>query len=247
MFSLFDQQCIDLLLAFPNYGSRVCFESALHHLECAQKIIFIDPAMAKFRVLTAEEEAASGLMYCLKEMSFSNSELLKPKDHKYKNGIIPFFRIFGLFFREKQSSIIQEPKLHIDEGVKKRLFIEFKMIVNGSPSWFRPEPPLGIYMGNTDGEAETFEDQINSFADMHGVKKVFDYIERQANVRNELLYAGKNGYPKRALFENNDFHAKEEVVLNMLKVYLLIRPYNKNELPFVQNSLDCYLRIINNR
>lgn len=89
----FDCKCIELLEALPNRHSKHCFRSAINHLERAEKLLLIDSSMAVFRCFTAEEEAASGLMYCLKDRGYSNAEKLKQQDHVQKNAVIQFFNI----------------------------------------------------------------------------------------------------------------------------------------------------------
>ncbi len=48
-----------------------------------------DPAMAIFRAITAEEEAASGLLRCLAEMDYPNAKYLNPHNHSHKHAVFP--------------------------------------------------------------------------------------------------------------------------------------------------------------
>ena len=79
MFDQFESACIELLESLPKRHSKNCFRSALHHLKKAASLSNIDPAMAIFRGITAEEEAASGLMYCLREGNYFDAKRLKPR------------------------------------------------------------------------------------------------------------------------------------------------------------------------
>src|SRR3972149_10464663 len=98
LFAQFETNCIELLADVPKKQSRHCYRSALRHLEKAEGLSEIDPAMAIFRGITAEEEAASGLMHCLRELDYVGGNRLNPRNHIHKHALIPFIRILGLFF-----------------------------------------------------------------------------------------------------------------------------------------------------
>ena len=148
----FDRTCRELLEAIPRLHSRACFRNAFNHLELADQIKPVDPLMAAFRALTAEEEAASGLMYCLKERGYRNASLLRPKDHAYKNAVMPFLAILGMFFSEILGGKGLEPKFHLRElDGETRLTLMLPMTVAGEEKWAYPIPPLSF--GVTSGRA----------------------------------------------------------------------------------------------
>ena len=111
----FQKKCIALMNAAPRTHATHCFRSALYHLEKAESLREIDPAMAIFRAITAEEEAASGVMRCLMEMKYPGADVLNPHDHAHKHAVFPFMQILRLFFGQTFSNHFKEYNLHIKE------------------------------------------------------------------------------------------------------------------------------------
>lgn len=239
----FDQQCRDMLDESPSRHSRNCLRSALNHLEMAEKILELDPMMAAFRGLTAEEEAASGLMHCLKEKGYINSNYLKPKDHFHKNGISPFLDVLGRFFAENFQAHVKKPVFKLEgEGQNRRLMLGFQMEMLGAEKLVYPIPPLNFSV-SINSKRFSYKSQIDFLADHHGAKSISDYIRDQANVRNKLLYAGPDGYPGHVELHVDFFKTRLTRVLALLRGYLLIQPYSER-LTFVQDSQDAFLAMM---
>jgi hypothetical protein len=241
--STFDQQCRDLFEASPKRYSRSCFRSAFHHLECAGKIAEIDPTMAAFRGLTAEEEAASGLMHCLKERGYANADRLKPREHVHKNAIAPFLDVLGLFFAETIAAHTKKPALMLQgEGAERRLRLRLLMSVNGEDQWAFPEPPLNFTV-TSEAKRLSFRRQIESLVSFRGAKSISAHIRAQANLRNQLLYAGPESYPAGVDLPVNFFEVRKVRVMALVRAYLLVQPY-KEQLTFVQDALDAFLAML---
>jgi hypothetical protein len=241
--SPFDQNCRVMLDASPNRQSRHSLRSALHHLERAELLIEIDTAMAAFRALTAEEEAATGLMYCLKERGYRNADLLKPKDHVQKNAISPFFDVLGMSFAKTIGTQFNDFKLRLEgEGDARRLMVVLPMVLNGQEMWAHPIPPLNFTV-TSNGKTLSYRPEIDQLVEARGRKNIIDYLKAQANQRNLLLYAGPNGYPGEVTVPESFFEVRKARVLALLRAYLLIQPYNE-KLTFVQDSLDAFLNML---
>jgi hypothetical protein len=120
-----------------------CARSAVRHMIRASKLKGIDPEMAAFRALTAEEEAASALIHSLKWHRYKLSEQLKPRDHIQKAAVYPFFlAVEGLLARGVPREA--DPQLEIDESSPKPR-IRIKVLDHDKESilrWAYPEPPL---------------------------------------------------------------------------------------------------------
>ena len=67
-----------------------CARHAFHHLERAGQIVDIDPEMAMFRAITAEEEAATAVFFSLRQRRYANSEKIQLWSHPYKAALYPF-------------------------------------------------------------------------------------------------------------------------------------------------------------
>lgn len=239
----FDQNCRVMLDASPNRQSRHSLRSALHHLERAEALVEIDLAMAAFRALTAEEEAATGLMHCLKERGYRNADRLKPKDHVQKNAIPPFLDVLGMSFAKTIGTQFGEPKLQLDgEGDARRLMIALPMFVNGEELWARPIPPLN-FTATVNGKALSYRPEIDLLVETKGRKNIIDYLKAQANRRNLLLYAGPDGYPGNVSVPEGFFDGRKGRVLALLRAYLLIQPYDE-KMTFVQDALDAFLGMV---
>ncbi len=236
----FDKNCIALLDSAPKKHSRHCFRSAFNHLEWAEKLVEVDPAMAIFRGITAEEEAASGLMQCLKERKYKNAGKLKSRNHIHKNAVIPFLRILALFHGGFLKSYNIQPRFHIkEEEGKRRLTIALPMVVNGEDILAYPIPPLNFGV-SIEAKPPSYKKQIATYIKENGAKDIAAHLEAEANIRNEILYAGPTGYPKITAISPTFFQAKIAHVLILLRAYLFIFPYKESQ-PFVQQGLDAFL------
>jgi|CEGE01.1.fsa_nt_gi hypothetical protein len=240
----FDKNCIELLDTAPKRRSRHCFKSALYNLELADKILSIDPGMAIFRCITAEEEAATGLMYCLKERGYKNAEKLKPKDHVHKNSAIPFisilFSFYGSFIKENQ---LQNPVLHIqNQDGNKRLTLGFPLFINGESHNAYPIPPLN-FLFSVGNKSPSYKKQISDHIKDAEAKDITTHLKQVANSRNELLYASDDGYPIVSELQPEFIELRYRKVLTLLRAYLFIFPYAEQQ-PFVQDALDAYLAML---
>lgn len=245
LFNEFDKNCIALLDAIPNTHSRACFRSALHHLGNAKLLESVDPAMAIFRGITAEEEAASGLMHCLREGCYVGSRGLQPRNHVHKHAMIPFLRVIGLFHGQIFEHNVKEYRLHIkEEEGQRRLMFAFPLHVNGEKRWAYPIPPLnfGVKVGTTK-TPPSYESQITSFVDAMGAKDILSYLKKEANLRNEVLYASPNGYPVINEMKPEFLQEKASHFITLLHAYLLIKPWKEPQ-PYVQDSLGAFLTMV---
>ena len=244
MRSPLDVECRELLEASPSRPSRHCLRSALHHLECAQKIVEIDKAMAAFRALTAEEEAATGIMHCLKERGYKNAELLKIKNHVHKNAISPFLDVLGLFFAETINAHVNKPGLEMHgEGAERRLMIYIPVQQGEENQALFPIPPLNFLIRGTDGKSPSFRTQIDTLVAHRGAKDILKHLQNLANERNKLLYAGPDGYPIEVDIGPTFFELRRVRVIALIRAYLLIQPYVE-KLTFVQDALDAFLAMV---
>lgn len=238
--SAFDQNCRTMLDELPKRQSRHSLLSAFFHLEKAAAIVEIDPAMAAFRALTAEEEAATALMHCLKEKGYRNADLLKPKDHVQKNAVSPFLDVLGSSFAKTVGTQFQDFKLILDDEVAtRRLMIALSIHVDGQEMWARPVPPLNFTV-TSGGKALSYRPEIDLLVATTGRKNIIEYLRAQANRRNLLLYAGPDGYPGKVHLPEGFFEGRQRFVLASLRAYLLIQPYNE-KMTFVQDALDAFL------
>lgn len=236
----FDEQCIKLLADAPNQMSKHCFRSAINHLNMAEKLFPIDSPMAVFRCITAEEEAASGLMHCLKERSYRNADRLDTRRHHLKVAFIPFFSMLCQFLEDNFSRHKTEYFLNVvNVGDDVRVTTQFRLPLNGEVTDVFPTPPLNIALVEN-GKPFSYREQIDAFLAKKGVPSMIDYLKEQANLRNHVLYASPKGYVSKIEVEQKFFPAYVSRVIALLRTYLLIYPYKEKQ-AFVQDCLDAFI------
>lgn len=241
----FDEHCLELLNETPKVISRHCFRSAINHLKRAEKLFDIDSSMAAFRCYTAEEEAATGLMHCLKERGYLNAEQLKPKDHFHKNAFIPYFSILCQFIEDSFRAYGVEIDLLVKKTAdgSRHIALEVQMISDGGAVKLIPDPPFNFSFVH-EGKRFSYKKQIDKFKEAKDVKgKMEAYLRQEANKRNLLLYASAQGFPSEMKVTPKFFPAYQSRVMAMVRTYLMIQPYKELQ-PFVQDSLDAFLMMI---
>jgi hypothetical protein len=239
-FTDFEKEAINILDGMPKSRSRNCFRSALRHLEKSQLLLNFDLEMAAFRAITAEEEAASGLMYCLKELNYPGAEKLNPRHHTQKNAVTAFLKAVANMPAELQIEHQFEFVLEINKhDPKPMLGLAIKNSIYFPDHKMRPEPPLG-FIATTGEKARSFAPYLAELASKHNERDFQSHIERIANYRNKLLYADETGFPMIKDIPSAAVEQWKNHVLSLLYGYLLIKPYKEHQL-FVSQLLSCFL------
>lgn len=240
----FDRSCIELLNELPKRQSRHCFKSALNHLERAEILFPIDSAMAVFRCLTAEEEAATGLMYCLKDKRYKNADKLKPKCHVQKNAVIQFYSILCQFAEDHFREFDLDTHLSIVETEKRnKIVFHFYLNFGNGLTQYIPEPPLNFKLMHDD-KRFSYKEQIETLVKSKEMNGISELVKTTANQRNLLLYASQKGFPAEAQVEDKFFPAYQKRVMSLLRTYLMIAPYESHQ-SFVQDGLDAFISMLN--
>jgi hypothetical protein len=239
-FTDFEKEAIKILDGMPKSRSRNCFRSALRHLEKSHLLLNVDLEMAAFRAITAEEEAASGLMYCLKELNYPGSEKLNPRIHSQKNAVTAFLKAVGHMPAELQKEYQFEFILEINKHEPKPLLgLAIKNSVHWPEHKMRPEPPLG-FIATTGEKVRSFAPYLAELASKHEEKDFLSHIDRLANYRNRLLYADEMGIPMIKEIPSGAVEQWKSHVISLLYGYLLIKPYKEHQL-FVSQLLSSFL------
>jgi hypothetical protein len=237
---------VDILPFLPDSSRWPAF-NAVRHLNRAWRLREIDPQMAIFRAITAEEEAATAIILSLKRRNYRGAKRLDHRKHVHKNAVIPFFDAITRVVAQFGD---QMPKTElIFDPAEKKMQIRFKPIhlTNGEDYWAYPTPPLHFSLfGGADVEKMTDEDfsgGVEILISGTNFKDIIDYIRARANLRNEILYAGPDGYPdfSHGIEENINYYKGNVFIL--LRIYLLIDPYPGGQL-FVQQALDAFLKAL---
>lgn len=241
-----ERSVIALLEAEPSSRARHCFRSAIDHLRRAMLIQEIDPAMAIFRGITAEEEAASGLMHAFVMKKYPNANLLRPRDHVQKHAVTPFLRFLLHHLAEIKLNGVRGVQLAIgDVDDTKRLIVVFLLEGEGETQTAMPVPPLNLSLNV--GETGRFPDlarNIRTVLQETGYTNASRFLRDQANLRNRILYAGPDGYPKIEDLKPEYLQECQRRVLTILKTALLVLPYDMEQ-PVASQALDAFLLLVN--
>ena len=239
----FEKEAINLLATQPKSRSRNCFNSAINHLEKAHRLLDIDLEMAAFRAITAEEEASSGLMYCLKELQYPDAEKLNPRNHAQKNAVTAFMKAVTAMPLEMQNDHHFEFSFAIDKNESEP---KLELVIRNASLFpdhkLRPEPPLHFFAATGD-RLRSFAPYIKQLVSSHGENDFLSHIRRLANFRNEILYANDSGLPKIEQIPSLAIEQWKSHVFAKLYGYLMIRPYKEHQ-GFVCQLITAFLFVL---
>jgi hypothetical protein len=234
------QEAIPKLKGRPRH----CAIHAFKGLKRAWKIAEIDPEMAYFRALTAEEEAATALIFALKHRRYPGAEKLDYNYHPHKAGITPFLRAIENVFAESK---FPTPSYKLDsEADTPNISLRFKSENLGLPPGYIAEvdqPLNGFFQENTELSPgiSIFGSALRKYAENKGSTSVLRVIKEEANIRNRLLYAADNGIPK---VDNVDsvLLSKSRPISIMVSLTIAILQTREHQL-LVPQALEAYLHI----
>lgn len=238
----FDRKLANCINETAKGHSRNCARSAIRHIEMAWKVKEIDPEMAVFRAISAEEEAATAIFLALKEQRYENANKIKYKNHSYKLALEPFIRSICAF-SERWTKVPGFPfgdkfQLKIEgEGKDQKLSISF-YYKEGTVTAI---PPLGFEIKKND-KPYYFEDELLEITSGSNREGFIKHIQKIANQRNVILYAQPNGIPNVQNTEGY-IRKRKNIIFILLRVFALIYPYNEKAL-FVQQALNAYLTMM---
>ena len=215
-----------------------CARHAFHHLERASQIVDIDPEMAMFRAITAEEESATAVFFSLRQRRYANSEKIQLWSHPFKAAVYPFVMQVYSFLASVSSQFPSIRLRLVEEEAKPHLIWEF-LAPDGR--WGRPDTPFNFLVSeNQPGQAYHFERQLEDFTQGPAQGNVRKYIEERANTRNLLLYADEAGRPGVIGGTAETLREQRRRVVRLCLLACMIAPYKERAL-FVQQALNAFL------
>jgi hypothetical protein len=237
----FDQHLVDMLLTTAAPGQYAA-RNAVRHLDKAGEIAEIDPTMAAFRAITAEEEAATAVFHALRRHGYAGSTILHRHNHLHKNALGPFCEATIEVFKLVNDQFDLRPQLLIaEEDGTRRLKTQFRIAVRELGERLASGAlPLGFSLSRN-GQLHDFSDQIDNLATSRGAASIKAHLRQRANMRNELLYAGPSGLPTVRL--NNFLRTQRRAVKMLVILFLLIEPYAEQQL-FVSQCLKAFLKML---
>lgn len=178
--------------------TKLASKSALCHIEMAQKISSIDPLMAVFRSVCAEEEAAIALIFSLKRLRYRGAEKIQFKSHQDKQAIIIFIQAVQMWYTSFHAENIiglDNLRLYPCQVGKRKAFGVFMPIKGTSKSVYL-EPPLCLETKNGLRWEDVIRDGVNAIATQGGFTSFSEMVKDRASFRNTILYASDSSLPE---------------------------------------------------
>ncbi len=225
-----------------------CALNALHHLKKAWDIKEIDPAMAVFRGITAEEEAASSVFYTLKNQRYQNAKKIRFKEHTYKQALFPYIksivRFLGELNQHNGTPIETYHLQHTEHNKRKAMCLHLKLKQMDMVA--TPTPPLHFNISNPDtGKVIIFEDEFKRTNIGDTFDSVLDYVKHIADQRNNVLYANAGGRPVVKGDMSGYLSEQKKKIFTMIYLVLLVDPWiDEGHSAFVQQALDGFLLLL---
>jgi hypothetical protein len=251
MFSEIKQFSTKLEHLTSSSGSHI--KSAMYHVEKAETISNIDPEMAIFRLITAEEEAATAILLTLKEHGYSNAKELNKNNHIHKQSLFPYICAIVELMKEDLNLVSGHPPelswCDIDGVPALRLGI--KIILDDMPLTVHMDPPLNFQRKNKDDNLQDFSRELITFLQKKGIDDMIKHLKENANLRNRLLYSDGKTIPNKLTDKStNNFERKARWQLQktnaLIAIYFMIAPFKKmKKALFVEQALFGYLNVLN--
>jgi len=157
--------------------------NALYHLKKAHEIKDIDPTMAGFRAITAEEEAATAIFHALKRRQYEYASQLNHWNHRHKSAVYPFIQAIGKALSPMLDKV--QPQLEVNINDKMPLLrIRFLLTYpDGKQEYGYPDPPLHYIMYSQDGVYD-FSKELEQIATDRGAKSIIKYCTLNLSFNN---------------------------------------------------------------
>lgn len=235
-----DRRIVALLRHEPKDWTRKSFDAAFIHLSLAHRLKDIDPAMAIFRAITAEEEAATGLLRVLQDQGYADPGELLPKDHLQKAAVYPYLRAIAKHTSYLRVNGIKEVRLGIPKDEEKPK-LQLVLLLDGENDGFvaRPDPPLNLSI-REGGEVVDYQKYFRELISPSGFEDIRKYLNVKKNERNLLLYASPKGLLDPGPVADSTLTDYKHRIMTILKAALLIWPYTEAQ-PFVQEAVRSFL------
>ena len=234
-----EARVLRLIESRPAPG-RHAGRNAFHHLERAKALASLDPEMALFRSITAEEEAVRAIFHALQRRKYPGANRLNWRNHTQKAAVIPFFSAIAALVAKGP---IPAPKLQLlEEEGKDTLRLRFEIdFPDGVRRAVTPAFPLDLAI-HVDGNAPTYRVELDELLSQASVATVAEWVKGRANERNRLLYATDQGIPGLIGDTATPLADRRGNTFSCLAVYLMIDLFDKHQL-FVLQCLPVFLSL----
>lgn len=223
--------------------------NSLDHMEKARALSQVDPQMACFRAICAEEEAATSLLASLRDQGYPLSDQYHLWSHENKMGVAFFIQsVVGWFkdYFDFEQLPLEEPRF-VTTDEPGRPAIELILPIKGLDKCLRPRPPLHVQSQGPVPLASVIGNQLRELVKRKLHSEVKSVIKSKANERNLLLYASDEALPG-CFPDVQGYLLNQAAIVNALIMAIgLVDPWRKPEYEFsglVQAVLEEYVAIM---
>lgn len=235
-----DRRIVALMRHEPEDWTRKSFDAAFIHLSLAHRLKDTDSAMAIFRAITAEEEAATALLRALQARGYAAPGEILPKDHLQKAAVYPYLRAITNHASYLRMNGIKEVRFGIPRDEDKPR-LQLALLLDGDNDGIvaRPDPPLNFHIRES-GEVVSYQRYFLELISPSGFEDIRKYLNVKKNQRNLLLYASPQGLLNPGPVADSTLLNYKHKIMAILKATLLIWPYKEIQ-PFVQEAVHSFL------
>lgn len=221
-------------------SSKHSILNAWEHINKADKLYEIDKNMSAFCSITAEEEAATGLIKLIKERAYDTSKTLNSTKHAHKMSVFFVLKAFWAHLTREQRAIRNIKIVGLDKD-KLELHAFSDLLGENHFMVFSPLP-LNLISITPNGEPHNYQPQIDELTSNTETGKLSKHIKHEANQRNILLYANQEGLPN-AEFKRSFIRENEKKVLIISYLFILIAQH-KEQQPLVGRFTKVLSRLV---
>ena len=203
--------------------------------------------MAMFRAITAEEEAATAIFHSLQRLRYPGASGLNPRNHIHKNALAPFLHAVEMALNQVPFDKFRGTLQFVDHDGRRAIQIHWELPWLPDGYHMESVAPLNFRFSETQlGKEPRLVDFKRQLADLTTqVKKrdVMKHIRERANLRNQILYAGSEGYPGVSGDIDAGLREFQVRIFRSLRILLMIDPYRKHQ-EFVKHALGVFLGVV---
>lgn len=223
---------------------RYRLENSLDHFSKAFEILNVDRAMASFRAITGEEEAATALMRAIQFRQYPGAKSFNARNHVHKAAVGACIAAIGLDMRQT----LQRFQLTFRYDVQRiDISVPFSTLGVATPEgedyFLQPVEPLSIVHTKPGKErSNLFEENLVNLAEKARFENIKKLVASQANARNTLLYAGDSGIPVSQATVQDLWIRKDRAMLTLILAIMVLQ--SKEHQPLVRDAIDAFLSVI---
>lgn len=223
--------------------------NSLNHMVKARALAEVDPQMACFRAICAEEEAATSLLASLRDQGYPLSDQYHLWSHENKMGVAFCIQsVVGWFnsYFDFDDLPLEEPRF-VTTDEPGRPAIELMFPIKGLDKCLRPRPPLHVEAQGPVPFSSIIGDQLRAIVKKKLHSEVKGVIKSKANERNLLLYASDDSLPG-CMKDVPGYLLNQAAIVNaVILVIGLVDPWRKPDYRFsglVEAVLEEYVAVM---